>query len=325
MSHSRRTFLCGAAAALSAPPVSLAQTPAWPSRPIRIIIPTAPGGSPDLVARQLGAKFTERLGQPVVVESVTQGIGLVANQMVSKAAPDGYTFAMLTGGFTTQAAVMKASLPYDPVRGFAFVTTTVSYPMFLLVPPNSPIASFQDLVERARREPGKINLAILGSGSVYHLLAKWIENQAGITVGEIPYRGTVAAFTDLIGGRTDAMLDTATSAITRIKTGQLRALAVSSPERYPLMPDVPTMDATVPGIKLMSWLGLAAPPATPRPIIDQLNAEVRHALALPDVKRWLDDTGVLAAPSTPEEFRRRIEAEIELYGKLVEANGIKPE
>jgi len=317
--------MCGAAAVMAAPSLARAQSPAWPSRPIRIIIPTAAGGSPDLVARQIGSKLTERLGQPVVVESITQGIGLVANQTVAKSAPDGYTFAMLTGGFTTQAAVLKASLPYDPVHGLAFVTTTVAYPMFLLVAPNSPIASFQDLVERAKREPGKLNLAILGSGSVYHLLAKWIENRADITMGQIPYRGTVAAFTDVIGGRMDAMLDTATSAITRIKNGQLRALAVSSPERYPLMPDVPTMDATVPGIKLMSWLGLAAPPKTPRAIIDQFNAEVRHALALPDVKQWLADTGVLAAPSTPEEFQARVESEIELYGKIVEANGIKPE
>ena len=324
MLHTRRTFVTGTAAMLVLPARSPAQTAAWPTRPLRIIIPTAAGGSPDLVSRQIGAKLTDRLGQPVLVESVTQGIGLVGNQMVSKSAPDGYTLAMLTGGFTTQAAVMK-TLPYDPVGGFSFVTTVVAYPMFLLVAPNSPIASFRDLVERAKREPGKVNIAIIGNGSVYHLLSKWIENRADITMAGIPYRGTVAAFTDVIGGRVDAMLDTATSAITRVKNVQLRALAVSSPESYPLMPDVPTMDATVPGIKLMSWLGLAAAPQTPRPIIDQLNGEVRRALALPDVKQWLADTGVLAAPSTPEEFRGRIESEIELYGKIVEANGIRPE
>jgi tripartite-type tricarboxylate transporter receptor subunit TctC len=231
---------------------------------------------------------------------------------------------MLTGGFTTQAAVMK-NLPYDPVRGFAFVTTTVAYPMFLLVAPNSPIASFKELIDRAKREPKKVNYAIIGSGSVYHLLGKWIENRAEIELVGIPYRGSVAAFTDMIGGRVDAMLDTATSAITRIRNGQVRALAVSSPERYPLMADTPTMNETVPGIKLMSWLGLAAPPQTPRAIIDKLNDEVRRALALPDVKQWLAETGVLAAPSTPEEFRQRIESEIELYTKIAEANGIKPE
>jgi tripartite-type tricarboxylate transporter receptor subunit TctC len=319
----RRTILLAGAASLGAAASAHAQTAAsWPTRPLRIIIPTAPGGSPDLVARMLGNKFTERLGQPVVVESIVQGVGLVGNQTVSRAPPDGTTFAMLTGGFTTQAAVVK-SLPYDPVQGFSFITTVVAYPMFLLVAPDSPIASFADLIDRARREPNQINYAIIGSGSVYHLLGKWIENQAGIQLVGIPYRGSIAAFTDVVGGRVAAMLDTATSAISRIRSGQMRALAVSSPERYALMPEVPTMHETVPGIKLMSWLGLATAPQTPRPIIDKLNAEVRHALDQPDVKSWLAETGIIAAPCTPEEFRRQVEAEIALYMKIAEANGIK--
>ena len=324
MTLTRRTLLCAAAGLGASPFAAYAQSPEWPTRPLRIIIPTAPGGSPDMVARMLGNKLTERLGQPVVVESVVQGVGLVGNQMVSRSAPDGSTFAMLTGGFTTQAGVVKA-LPYDPVNGFAFVTTVVTYPMFLLVAPNSPIASFPDFIARAKQEPDKISLAIIGSGSAYHLLGKWIENQAGIQLTGIPYRGSIAAFTDVTGGRVNAMLDTATSAISRIRNGQMRALAVSSPGRYPLMPDVPAMNETVPGIELMSWLGLAAAPQTPRPIIDKLNAEVRRALDLPDVKQWLAETGVLAAPATPEEFRQRIQTEIALYTKLAEANGIRTE
>jgi tripartite-type tricarboxylate transporter receptor subunit TctC len=322
MSLTRRTFLCGVAAA-AAPPAT-AQTGTWPTRALRIIIPTAAGGSPDLVARMLGGKLTERFGQPVIVESVTQGVGMVGNQMVSKSAPDGHTLAMLTGGFTTQAAVMK-TLPYDPVHDFAFVTTVVAYPMFLLVAPNSPIASFQDLIDRARAAPGKVSYAIIGGGSVYHLLGKWIENRAGIGMVAVPYRGSVAAFTDVVGGRLDAMIDTATSAIPRIRNGQLRPLAVSSPERYPLMPDTPTMTETVPGIQLMSWLGLAAPAHTPRPVIDQLNGELRRILELSDVKQWLADSGVLAAPCSPEELQRRVESEIALYTKIAEANGIKAE
>jgi tripartite-type tricarboxylate transporter receptor subunit TctC len=324
MLHTRRTFVAGGAAALALPSLSPAQTPAWPSRPLRIIIPTAAGGSPDLVARQIGAKLTERYGQPVVVESVVQGVGIVGNQMVAKSAPDGHTLAMLTGGFTTQAAVMK-TLPYDPVRDFAFVTTVVTYPFFIGVAPNSPLKSLSDLIARARANPGKVSYAIIGGGSVYHLLGKWVENRADISMVAVPYRGSPAAFTDLIGGQVEFMLDTATSAITRIKNGQLRALAVSSPERYPLMPDVPTIDETVPGIKLMSWLGLATAAQTPRAVIDQLNGEVRRVLVLPDVKQWLADTGVLAGPSTPEEFRRRIEGEIELYKTIAQANGIKTE
>jgi tripartite-type tricarboxylate transporter receptor subunit TctC len=318
----RRSFLYGIGVAAGSPAV--AQTPSWPTRPLRIIIPTAPGGSPDLVARMLGSKLTERLGQPVIVESLLQGVGVVGNQMVSKSTPDGHTLAMLTGGFTTQAAVMK-TLPYDPVRDFAFVTPVVAYPMLLLVAPGSPFKSFADLIDRAKAEPGKVSYAIIGGGSVYHLLGKWIENRAGIDMVAVPYRGSVPALTDLVGGRLDAMIDTATSAISRIRNGQVRALAVSSPQRYPLLPDTPTMAETVPSIQLMSWLGLAAAPQTPRPIVDQLNGEVRRALALPEVEKWLAETGVLAAPSSPEEFQRRIQSEIELYSKIAEANGIKTE
>ena len=323
MSLTRRTVLYGAAA-LATASASFAQNPAWPTRPLRIIIPTAPGGSPDMVSRTLGNKLTERLGQPVIVESVTHGVGIQGNHMVSRSAPDGHTLAMLTGGFTTQAAVVK-TLPYHPVRDFSFVTTVVAYPMFILVAPNSPIASFKDLIDRAKANPGKISYGIIGGGSVYHLLGKWIENRAEIDMVAVPYRGSVPAFTDLIGGRLDAMMDTATSAIPRIRSGQLRPLAVSSPERYPLVPDTPTMADGVPGIRLMSWLGIAAAPQTPRPIIDRLNSELRRALELPDVKQWLTETGVLAAPSTPEEFQKRIETEIELYTKIAEANGIKAE
>src|SRR6476620_2024082 len=321
MSSTRRRFLCGVAV-LAVAPTAKAQTGNWSTRPLRIIIPTAPGGSPDMVSRTLGNKLTERFGQPVVVESITQGVGIVGNQMVSKSAPDGHTLAMLTGGFTTQAVVMK-SLPYSPVRDFAFVTSVVAYPMFLLVAPNSPITSFQDLIDRARAAPGKVNYAIIGGGSVYHLLGKWIENRAGVEMTAVPYRGSVPAFTDVIGGRLDAMIDTATSAIPRIRNGQLRALAVSSPQRYPLMPDTPSMVETVSGIQLMSWLGLAAPPQTPRPIIDRLNSEIRRALDLPDIRSWLAETGVLAAPSSPEELQQRVETEIALYPKIAEVNDMK--
>jgi tripartite-type tricarboxylate transporter receptor subunit TctC len=251
-------------------------------------------------------------------------VGIVGNQMVAKSAPDGHTLAMLTGGFTTQAAVTK-TLPYDPVRDFAFVSSVVSYPMFLLVATNSPIMSFKQLIERAKAEPGKINFGIIGGGSVYQLLEKWIENAAGIEMLTVSYRGTVPVFTDVIGGRLDVMIDTATLAIPRIRNGQLRALAVSSPQRYPLMPDVPTMAETLPGIELMSWLGLAAPAQTPRPIIDRLNSELRRALELPDIKQWLAETGVLAAPSSPEELQRRVETEIALYSGIAERNGIKAE
>jgi tripartite-type tricarboxylate transporter receptor subunit TctC len=321
MSLTRRSVLHAGAALLGTTRVSLAQAGPWPSRSIRIIVPTAPGGSPDVVARLLGNKFTERLGQAVVVESIPQGVGLVGNQLVAKSEPDGHTLAMLTGGFTAQAAVVKA-LPFDPLKDFAFVTSVVAYPMVYAVVPSSPIVSFKELVERAKTSPGKVSYGTVGGGSVYHLLGKWVDNQAGIDMLLVPYRGSVPAFTDLIGGRVDTMLDTATSAIPRIRNGQLRALAVSSPERYPLLPDTPTIAETVPGINVMSWLGFAAAANTPRSIVEKINSEVRHALESEEIKKWLTEAGVLAAPSTPEEFRARIAGEIGVWKKIVDANGI---
>jgi tripartite-type tricarboxylate transporter receptor subunit TctC len=315
-------MLCGAAGALVCPRAMRAQ--AWPTRPLKITIPTAPGGSPDLVARLIGAKLGERLGQPVIVESMTQGVGLAANQLVARSAPDGHTLAMLTGGFTTQAAVVKA-LPFDPIRDFAFVTGLVAYPMLLLVAPDSAVTNFRELIDRARAEPGKKTYGIIGGGSVYHLLGKWIENSAGVSMVAVPYRGSVAAFGDVIGGRLDAMIDTATSGIPRVRNGQLRALALSAPERYALLPQVPTMAETLPDITLMSWLALAAPARTPAAIIERLNGEVRRALALGDVKEWLAESGVLAAASSSQELELRVRTEIALYSKIVEANGIRPE
>jgi tripartite-type tricarboxylate transporter receptor subunit TctC len=325
MRSTRRGVLrFGAAAIAAAASPGRAQAPAWPTRPLRIIVPSAPGNSPDLVARLLGNKLTERLGQPVVVESIPQGIGVLANQTVAKAAPDGHTFAMLTGGFTAQAAVIR-TLPFDPLRDFAFATTVVAYPMLYAVLPNSPIRDFADLIARARAAPGKVSYGTSAGGSVYHLLGKWVENRAGVDMLLVPYRGSVPAFTDLAGGRVDCVLDTATSAIPRIRNGQLRPLAVSSGGRYPLLPDTPSIAETVPGVETMSWLGLAAPAQTPRRIIDRLNAEIRLALDQPDVKQWLADGAVVAAPSSPEEFRQRVETEIAIWSKIVDANGIKPE
>jgi len=319
MSVTRRTMLAGAAAALAAPR-ALAQAN-WPQRPLRIIIPTAPGGSPDIASRLLGDKITGRLGQSIVVESMTTGGGIAGLQVVAKSVPDGYTLAMLTGGFATQAAVLK-NLQYEPLKDFAFITSVVRYPMVYSVRPDSPIKSFADMIERAKANPGKVSYGIVGAGNVYHLLGKWIDNLAGVEMNAVPYRGTAVALQDVLGGRVDVLSDAATSSIPRVLSGQLRALAVSSAEPYPLLPGVPTMAAAVPGIKVESWLGLAAPAATPRPIVDRLNAEFRRALELPEVKKWAEESGVVPAPSTPEEFRARVESDVRQWTEIVVRNNI---
>ena len=319
MSVTRRTMLAGAAAALATSPARTQDN--WPQRPIRIIIPTAPGGSPDIAARLIGDKITARLGQPFVVESMTTGGGIAGLQVVAKSTPDGYTLAMLTGGFATQAAVLK-NLQYEPLKDFVFITSVVRYPMVYSVRPDSPIKSFKDMIEQARANPGKVSYGIVGAGNVYHLLGKWIDNSAGVEMNAVPYRGTAVALQDVLGGRVDVLSDAATSSIPRVLSGQLRALAVSSAEPYPLLRGVPTMAATVPGIKVKSWLGLAGPAATPKPIVDRLNSEIRRALELPEVKKWAEESGVVPAPSTPEEFRARVESDVRQWTEIVVRNNI---
>jgi tripartite-type tricarboxylate transporter receptor subunit TctC len=320
MSVTRRQTLTGIAAALAGAP-AFGQETNWPQRPLRIIIPTSPGGSPDIASRLLGEKITARLGQSVVVESMTTGGGVAGLQLVAKSPPDGYTLAMLTGGFATQAAVLK-NLQYEPLKDFAFITSVVRYPMVYSVRPDSPIKSFADLIERAKAAPGKVSYGIVGAGNVYHLLGKWIDNAAGVEMNAVPYRGTSLALQDVLGGRVDVLSDAATSSVPRVLSGQVRALAVSSGEPYPLLPGVPTMAATIPGIKVESWLGLAAPAATPQPIIGRLNSEIRRALDLPEVQKWAEQSGVVTAPSTPEQFRARVEGDVRQWTEIVVRNNI---
>jgi len=319
----RRSLLALAAAA--AAPIRPLAAQQWPSRTVRIIVGTAPGGSPDIIGRILAEKLADRLGTSVVVENLTQGAGAVGYEMVSRSPPDGYTMGILTAGYPPQVVLRRKSLPYDPVAGFSFVTMLCGYPMVYAVAPGSPIASFADLIARAKAEPDRITYTINAQGSIYHVLTKWIEMQAGIAMTPISYRGTAQALTDVVAGRVDVMVDAATSAFPRVQSGQLRLLAISSPERYPLMPEAPLIIEAVPGIAFMSWLGLAMAPATPRAIVDRINREVRLALTLPDVQQRLAEGGNVATPSTPEEMRRKIEEDIARWSRVIDAAGIKTE
>ena len=214
---------------------------------------------------------------------MTTGGGVAGLQLVAKSPPDGYTLAMLTGGFATQAAVLK-NLHYDPLKDFAFITSVVRYPMVYSVRPDLPIKSFKDLIERAKADPGKVSYGIVGAGNVYHLLGKWIDNAAGVEMNAVPYRGTALALQDVLGGRVDVLSDAATSIIPRVLSGQLRALAVSSAEPYPLLPGVPTMAATVPGIKVEVMArpcGACGDAAADR---RSAQREFRRALDLPEVR-----------------------------------------
>jgi tripartite-type tricarboxylate transporter receptor subunit TctC len=323
MSITRRAALQLAASFAAVPVLPLAAQE-WPARPIRILVGTAAGGSPDIISRMLADKLAERLGASFAIENNTQGAGAVAQQLVSRSAPDGYTMLMMTAGYPPQMALRK-NVGFDPLNGFSFVTTVCGYPMVYAVAPNSPIKSFKDLLERAKARAGKLTYTITSHGSIYHVLTKWIELESGVELTPIPYRGSAVALTDVLAGRVDVMVDAATSAFPRIQAGQLRVLALSSPQRYPLMPDAPTIAETVPGIEFMSWLGLVMAPGTPRQIVERINQEVRRALTLPDVKARLVEGGNIASPSTPQEFRGRIEREMARWSRVIEKAGIKVE
>jgi tripartite-type tricarboxylate transporter receptor subunit TctC len=293
----------------------------WPQRPLRILVGTSPGGSPDIISRLLADKIAVPLGQSITVENNTGGGGGIAAAMVTRSPPDGITMTMLTAGWASGAAVGKFS--FDRENTFGFVTMICAYPFVYAVPKDSPIKSFKDMLERAKATPGKMTYVITSLGSVYHLIGKWVDMAAGTDMVPISYRGSAAAVTDVLGGRVDVMLDTATSGFPRIHSGQFRALAVTSPERYPLLPEAPTIAEHLPGVHYMSWLGVTVAPHTPRPIVDRLNAEFHRALALPDVQQKLREGGNIATPTTPEAMGRQIEDEIANWRRLIEVNNIK--
>jgi len=320
LTRRRLIELAGFAAAA---PVLPAAAQDWPSRPVRILVGTAAGGSPDIVSRIIGEKLAERLGQSFVIENNTQGAGAVAQQIVSRSPPDGYTALMMTAGYPPQ--MVLRNLGFHPLDGYSYVTTVCGYPMVYAVAPDSPIKSFPDLLAKAKAAPGRLTYTITAQGSIYHVLTVWIELEAGVTMNPVPYRGSAQALQDVLGGRVDVMVDAATSMFPRIKSGQLRMLAVSSEGRYPLMPEAPTINESVPGIEFTSWLGLVMAPGTPTAIVDRLNQEVRRALALPDVQARLTDAGNVALPSSPQEYRGRVEREIARWRRVITAAGIKSE
>lgn len=297
---------------------------AYPARPIHFLIGFAPGNSSDLVTRMLAEKLAERLGQPVLAEQKAGASGVLANEAVAKAPPDGHAMVLLTGGFPVAANLMK-SLPYDPVNGFAMVSTVTAYPMVLAVSQSSPIRSFSDLLERARSEPGKITCSSAGPGSLHHLFGELIGIEAGVSMTNVPFKGAAQTLVDLLGGRLDVMIETATFSFPQIRGGKIRALAVSTANRSALMPDIPVVADAIPGIDVSSWLGVATSPGTPRPTIDRLNREIRGILGLRDVTARLADLGGEPAPSTPEEMRARIEREIARWKRVVELKKIPPQ
>lgn len=289
---------------------------AWPTRPIKLLVGFAPGGSSDMVARLIATPLGERLGQPVVVENRAGAGGNIAAEAVAKATPDGYTLVLLPSGHSSNAA-MKKNLPFDAVNDFAWVSTVTTYPLTLSVRPNSPITSFKDFIARVKAEPNRYTYTSVGVGTAMHLFGEWLMAESGGVATHVPFKGGTAPMMELLAGRVDVMIDTMTTTAPLFKDGRVRVLATTSPAGQQALPGVPAVADSFSGVVFDSWLGVATTKGTPPTVVDRLNRELRAVLEQPAVKQKLIDWGGNPRASTPTEFRKRVDSEIRQLSKIV--------
>lgn len=289
---------------------------AWPSRPIRLIVPNAPAGLADITARLVGTRLGEALGQPLIVENRAGAGGTIGTAAAVKAAPDGYTLLAVFDSHATNPHLFK-SITYDTVNDLAPISLLVRGPLVLVVHPAVPAKSVKDLLALARARPGALNNAIVGPGSPARLLVELLELTAKIEVTQVPYKGASGALADLIGGQVDAMFATVPSISGHWKAGKLRAIAVTSEKRSAALPGVPTMNETLPGFEAESWVALLAPARTPSDIITRVHAETAKVLAQPEMRERLGEQGLEAVGSTPAQADRWIRTQIERWGRVI--------
>ena len=320
-----RTLLASLLATLI-PAAALAQSADYPTRAVRIIVPLAPGGNLDIVARTVAEQIGKSLGQPVVVENRPGASSLVGTQLVAKAAPDGYTLLAIANTFATVPLIVPDP-GYDPLKDFAGVTLTCLVPQVLVVNPSLAARSVKELIALARSEPGRISYASSGNGSTGHMAAELFSRQAGIRMLHVPYKGNSQALIDLIGGQVAMMFDQVSTSAPQIKAGKVRALAVTSLARSPLLPEVPTVDESgMAGFEDITFNGLVAPAGTPRDILVRQNRAVAVAVSESDLTKRFIERGIeLKASASPEEFGAYIKAEFEKKARLAHEAGIKPE
>jgi tripartite-type tricarboxylate transporter receptor subunit TctC len=295
----------------------------FPSKPLRIIVPFAPGGATDVLARMFGAEMQKSFGQPVVVENKPGAGGNIGAEAGARAAPDGHTLTLVAHGFMSVNPHVYKSLAYDSVKDFAPVTQLVTAPLLLVTHPSLPVKSLREFLDYAKANPGKVVIGNGGTGTAQHLAGELFSGMAAISVLHVPYKGSAPATTDLLGGQTHAMLDNMVTLIPHVKSGKLRALAVSTPQRVATFPEVPSMsEAGVPGYDAGTWYGVCAPGGTPADVTGKLNAELVRAMKLPEIAQKLSDMGLIAVGSSPEQFAQFIRAQREMAGRLVKQAGI---
>ena len=298
-----------------------ARAEAWPARPVKLVVGYAAGGATDQVARLVAARLGEQLGQQVLVDNRAGANSNVAAEAVARAPADGHTLYVFTVANTINATLYP-KLGYDPAKDFEPVGLIAKIPNILVVHPALPIQTVADYQRFAKSSKDGISFASAGSGSSIHLSGELFKMESKLPMLHVPYRGSAPALTDLMGGQVQSMFDNAPSALPHVKAGKLRALAVTSPQRLPQLPDVPTLaESGFPGFDVHSWFGLAAPAGTPRAVVDRLNAELAKALAQPELRQRLTDMAAAPEPSSPEQMRQFIAAEIKRWRTVVKASG----
>jgi tripartite-type tricarboxylate transporter receptor subunit TctC len=321
----RRTFLHLAAGAAALPAVArIAWAQTYPSRPMRIVVGLAPGGANDIIARLMGQWLSERLGQPFIIENRPGAATNIASEAVVRAPADGYTLLLVSGAHTVNATLYD-KLSFNFIRDIAPVAGIVRSPNLMLVNPSVPAKTVPEFIAYAKANPGKINMASPGIGTQPHLAGELFNIMAGLNLVHVPYRGGAPAVTDLISGQVQVMFLSPAASIEYIRSGRLRALAVTAETRWEGLPDLPTVVEFVPGYESSNWFGVGAPKATPAEIVDQLNKEINVALADPKMKARLADLGGTVLPGSPADFGKLIADEIEKWAKVIKFTGIKPE
>jgi tripartite-type tricarboxylate transporter receptor subunit TctC len=302
--------------------LSLAQS--YPVKPVRIVVPFAPGGGSDFIARFMAQRLTSALGQQVIVENKPGAGGILGIEAGIKSPPDGYTLTLIASSYTVNPSVYKIN--FDPVNDITPIIQISQGPLLVVVRPSLPVKTTKELIALAKSKPGQLNFASSGQGSVIHLATELFDSMAGIKMNHIPYKGTGPALTDTIGGQTDIFFSSTATALSHVQSGKLRPIAVTTAKRIPALPNVPTVaESGVPGYEVILWHGLIGPKGLPRPIVDRINGEVTKALKLKETAEQLQNDGVAPAGGTQEQFAAQIKKEIAVWRKVAAEAGVKAE